>query len=237
MFKSIGKAILAVSALAMSSAASASLITNGSFEQLVFPDKSEARGAIFSTKLNSYQSKSRAWDVFFTLPGWETISGNGMELQKNVVTRSQDGLHHLELDSHKRASNTVITQTLDSLTIDADYLLEFYYKPRTNQENDNGINVFWYDTATNFDENMQSSFVADGTRKTTPNWILQSVLLTANAKSMDLSFGAFGRENSLGGLIDNVSLVQVSKVPEPPTIALAFLALTMLFARRRKNSL
>jgi hypothetical protein len=47
-----------------------------------------------------------------------------------------------------------MTQSLNSLTIGAEYLLEFYYKPRTNSTNDNGINVYWYDTAIDFDLNM-----------------------------------------------------------------------------------
>ena len=177
--------------------------------------------------------------VFSTLPGWETSFGNGIELQKNVVTRSQDGSHHIELDSHPRgASNTVMTQTLDSLSVGANYLLEFYYKPRTNNTNDNGINVFWYDSAINFHINMLADFSTDSTRNLTPNWALQSVMFTAQAQSMDLSFGSFGRQNTLGGLIDNVSLTQVASknattVPEPSMLVLFLIALGFLAARQR----
>ena len=189
--------------------------------------------------MHNFNSKNRAWDVFSTLPGWETSFGNGIELQKNVVTRSQDGSHHIELDSHPRgASNTVMTQTLDSLSVGANYLLEFYYKPRTNNTNDNGINVFWYDSAINFHINMLADFSTDSTRNLTPNWALQSVMFTAQAQSMDLSFGSFGRQNTLGGLIDNVSLTQVASknattVPEPSMLVLFLIALGFLAARQR----
>jgi len=234
MFKAIGKTFFSAFFLILSSAANATLITNGSFEQLSFTDHSESVGQVFNTNLQAYEQKSRVWDVFYALPGWSTILGHGMELQKNVVTHSQDGLHHLELDSHPRsASNAVIAQTLDALTIGSEYLLEFYYKPRTNLENDNGINVYWYDGATDFNLNMQTSFVSDSTRRATPNWISQSVVLTAQAESMVLSFGSFGNSNTLGGLIDNVSLNQVSAVPEPSTFALALLGLIAI--RRRKQ--
>ena len=173
-------------------------------------------------------------------PLFENISakfGNGIELQKNVVTKSQQGSHHIELDSHPRkASNTVMTQTVDSLSVGAEYLLEFYYKPRTNRKNDNGINVYWYDAETDFDFNMQTSFIADSTRKKSPNWLLHSVVLTAQSKSMDLSFGSFGRQNTLGGLIDNVSLKQVTSVPEPSTFVLILLCLSLLILRTHKRS-
>ncbi|MBL0709919.1 MAG: PEP-CTERM sorting domain-containing protein [Colwellia sp.] len=241
MLKTIRTAILSLALLGASSITNATLITNGSFEQTRFTDNSTSFGAVFNTNLQSYENKRRSWDVFYTLPGWMTVFGNGIELQKNVVTRSQHGEHHIELDSYKSyksgSSNSVMTQTIDSLTVGEDYLLEFYYKPRTNSKNDNGINVFWQDSSINFDINMQASFVADGTSLSTPKWIKQSTVLTANADSMNLSFGSFGRQNTLGGLVDNVSLTRVSSVPEPATIVLLLLGFTFLIARKRKQLL
>ncbi len=236
MSKFVHNILLSVSLILASTTSNASLITNGSFEQTVFADNSTSVGSVFNTNLQAYENKSRAWDVFNYLPGWETSHGNGIELQKNIVTRSQDGSHHIELDSHPRsASNTTMTQTLNSLTIGADYLLEFYYKPRTNRNNDNGINVFWYDSAVDFSLSMDAVLVADSTRRLTKNWALQSVSFTAQAQSMNLSFAAFGKQNSLGGLIDNVSLEQVTAVPEPSMFILFLTAITLLFVRQRKQ--
>jgi hypothetical protein len=225
--------ILSISLITVSAVTQASLITNGSFERTTFDDYSTSIGSVFKTDLRTYNTKSRAWDVFYNLPGWETTYGNGIELQKNVVTRSYDGFHHVELDSHPRgASNAVMTQTLTSLTVGADYLLEYFYKPRTNSTNDNGINVFWYDSAVDFNLNMKAAFVSDGTRHITPNWVKQIVSFTAKAQTMDLSFASFGKQNTLGGLIDNVSLVKVVDVSEPPTY-LFLLALAGLLVRRQ----
>jgi hypothetical protein len=132
-----------------------------------------------------------------------------------------------------------MTQSLGSLIIGAEYLLKFSYKPRTNQINDNGINVFWYDAATNFNLNMNADLAVDGTSKKNPNWAIQSIVLTAQSETMDLSFGAFGKQNSLGGLLDNVSLIQVSAgpvadIPEPSVFALSLLGFAALVRRQQK---
>ena len=224
----IQKIVLTVSLIAISSVTHASLITNGSFEQL----DSSSYGKVYNTNLNDYENKGSVWDIFVALPGWRTTLGNGIELQKNVVSNSQDGLHHVELDSHMRGtSNSVMTQSLNSLTIGAEYLLEFYYKPRTN-----GMNVYWYDTAIAFDLNMQAAFTADGISSITKDWTVKSVSLVAQSTSMDLSFAAFGQQNTLGGLLDNVSLEQTTTVPEPSSLAMFFTAgLGMLFFRRRNQ--
>ena len=235
MIKFVFKVLLLISLITASSLTYGSLIKNGSFEQTTFSDHSSSTGLIFNTNLQAYDNKNRAWDVFYNLPGWETTYGNGIELQKNIVTRSQDGSHHIELDSHPRgASNAVMTQTLNSLTIGADYLLEFYYKPRTKRKNDNGINVYWYDTEIDFNNSMEAVLISDSTRRLSPNWALQSVLITAQTESMNLSFGSFGKQNTLGGLIDNVSLKQVATVPEPPMAILFLTAIILLIIRQRK---
>jgi hypothetical protein len=241
MSKFLYKTLLSFSLISLSAFSHASLITNGSFEELTFSDASISMGIVSNTDLRAYENKHRAWDVFYRLPGWETTYGNGIELQKNVVTTSQDGSHHVELDSHPRgASNAVMTQTLDSLTIGENYLLEFYYKPRTNKRNDNGINVFWYDTAVDFNLGMEAVLESDSTRSLTPNWALQSVSFIAQAQSMNLSFASFGKQNTLGGLIDNVSLEKVNMleataVPEPSMFILFLTAITLLFIRQRKQ--
>lgn len=239
MLNFINKVGLSASLIVLSTFTNATLITNGSFEQLEFADNSQSTGVVHGTNLQAYENRNSAWDVFYNLPGWVTSYGNGIELQKNVVTGSQNGLQHVELDSHQHgSSNAVMTQTLDSLTIGSNYLLEFYYKPRTNKINDNGINVFWYDSAFDFDINMQADFSTDSTRKQTPSWALQSVMFTAQAESMSLSFGAFGQQNTLGGLVDNVSLNQVNlkpaTVPEPSMLVLFVIGLGFIAARQRK---
>jgi len=242
MLQTLNKTLITLSLLITGSIANASLITNGSFEQLIFADNSTSQGLVHNTNLQTFENKNSAWDIFYALPGWVTTAGNGIELQKNVVTSSFEGKNHVELDSHKNgSSNSVMTQSVDSLTIGAEYLLEFSYKARTNHKNDNGINVFWYDASTGFNQNMIADFAINGRRKQSPNWSVQSVLLTAQSETMDLSFGAFGKQNSLGGLLDNVSLVQVSNGPiaevsEPSVFALSLLGFAALARRQYKKA-
>jgi hypothetical protein len=240
MFKKLSKIILSISLLMSSSLASASLITNGSFETLEFTDSSTVQGLVNKTNLQFFASKSSAWDVFYTLPGWITTAGSGIELQKNIVTKSDEGENHVELDSHPRgSSNSVMTQSLKALTIGAEYLLEFSYKPRTNQTNDNGINVFWYDAAIDFSLDMNADIAVNSKSKNQPDWAVQSIVLTAHSERMDLSFGAFGKQNSLGGLVDNVSLVKISEgsltdIPEPSVFALSLFGFALLVRRQQK---
>ncbi len=100
MFKGTTKSLLASALLFSSISTHASLITNGSFEQVVFADNSSSQGLVHNTDLQDFSHKKRGWDVFYPLPGWVTSAGNGIELQKNIVTTSADGSQHIELDSH-----------------------------------------------------------------------------------------------------------------------------------------
>jgi hypothetical protein len=218
----------------------ASLIENGSFEWLLFENNSNSKGLVHQISLNTFH-QNNGWDIYEKLPGWFTSYGHGVELQRNIVTDSAHGNHHIELDSHPNgASNSVITQTINFLDINAEYLLEFSYKPRTNINNDNGINVFWSDLTQDFDINSDAIFSIDNTRNEQKKWQVQSVILTAEENTMNLSFGAFGIENTLGGLIDYISLVKISdarttSVPEPSILLIILLPL--FFLLRRKHNL
>jgi len=249
MFKPFNKFIFSLSALILSNTVSASLITNGSFEQLTFADNSTATGIVRNIDLAKFSSRMKAWDVYTELPGWTTSYGSGIELQKRVVVAAQDGSNHVELDSHPRgSSNSIMTQSINNLTIDDDYLLAFFYKPRTKRNADNGINVLWHESSvdlTNSDAmKKEIELSVNGTSTNTPNWVQHSIILNATAELMNISFGAFGKQNTLGGFIDNVSLLHVenttlartASVPEPSSIALFLLAITGIAFRSTKRS-
>jgi hypothetical protein len=102
--------------------------------------------------------------------------------------------------------------------------------------------VFWYDVAPDFDVSDNAVFSIDSTRNEQNNWQTQSVNLIAENDIMNLSFGAFGTENTLGGLVDNVSLVKISdapitSVPEPTPWLVALLPILYLTSRKASNSL
>lgn len=204
--------VLLVITITITTQCYASLLVNGSFEELTFTDNSAPVGLVNQINLKDYASLNIVWDVYKALPGWSTTFGHGIELQKNIIAKAQNGKNHIQLDSHpKNGSNSVMTQSLHYLVVGNVYLLQFYYKPRSTYENDNGIGIFWYEAALNFNQAPVKYFV-DSTKTKATDWALHSVELTATSSSMNLSFGAFGTENMLGGLIDNVSLVQVTDI-------------------------
>ncbi|MFT5840435.1 MAG: hypothetical protein ACI9UT_002947 [Flavobacteriales bacterium] len=103
--------------------------------------------------------------------------------------------------------------------------------------------------ATNFDLDMQEVFLANSISSETKEWAKQSVSITAQSTSMDLSFAC---QNTLGELVDNVFLgqitfgipggviskdflIQTTSVPELSTFAIFFTTgFDLFFIRRRK---
>ena len=215
--------------LATMPTAMANLITNGDFED--------------------FQLQGRQWRVFNQLPGWFTSIGPGIEIQRNTIVRAQSGNQYVELDSHYgRNTNSTMSQLI-STEPGQQYLLSFWYRPRTNRgHNDNGINVLWdpwaLTTASHhsaaFRPSQQVLSIDNYKRRQYNFWIPFSLSLTATSNTMVLSFQADGRDNSLGGFIDNVSLTAQqpttsTQVPAPATMALLGLALAWL-GRRKKTA-
>lgn len=211
--KLLTSSLLAAS-LAFAGQASANLIVNGSFEDTQFGGK---------------------WKVFDAISGWAAIDGAGIEIQKNGTVsgvKAQEGTQYVELDSHNftrgqasnNGSNSYMVQIVEDLVIGTPYDLSFWYLPRTNNgDDDNGINVYWGEST--------DALLSVSSKKSLQNnnWVQIQQVVIATSESMTLGFQAFGKENTLGGFIDNVSLVA-----EPGTFALIGLGLFGLVAARRR---
>jgi hypothetical protein len=86
------------------------------------------------TSLNALSGT--AWNVYDSIPGWTTVSGSGIEVQRGTVIAPHSGAFYVELDSHRNATNsgstnTRMSQNLGALALGV-YDLSFYYSPRTS---------------------------------------------------------------------------------------------------------
>jgi hypothetical protein len=94
-----------------------------------------------------------------------------------------------------------------------DYLLEFYYRPRTNRPGDNGITVLF---------GGSQVALADGIASQVNHWERFARMVTVADASLPttLTFRAIGNDNTLGGFIDTVSVTAKAPVPEPSSAIL-----------------
>lgn len=170
----------------------------------------------------------RTWQVFRGIEGWTVTRGNGIEVQSNRTLRgidAYDGDKYVELDTGGRRSNARITQTIHFEP--GQYELSFQYAPRTKRRGSNGI-------AYSFAGEVLGRVSGPTGTYQRKDWTrVSSIIKVEQAGMYDLSFAATGRQDRLGGLIDNVA---ISEVPVP---ASAFLLLGGLGAfgwvRRRKS--
>jgi len=203
----------------ITSTSSASLLTNGNFDTDV--------GLTGS-----------GWNVFEKgIPGWTTTDGPGIEVQRNTVVPAQSGYQYIELDSHYGLdgnSNTRMEQQNIFLTA-GNYVLDFYYRPRTNNLDDNGIQFGFSDGSTDI-----LSWNVDEINSQWTDWQLVSESFSITTEgSYNLFFAAtgnyptYGKSNTLGGFIDTVSL---TPTPEPATmILLGFGLIGLAGVARRKQ--
>lgn len=236
-FRSVAGAAMGAALLGFAAAPAHALVVNGDFEDTTTLNPVGLRGNNLADLAGAPTANS--WDVFTSISGWSTIAGNGIEVQTNNTLNTidaQSGQHYVELDSHPNdgGSNTSMAQLL--LNLDAgSYNLEFYYSPRDGDIGSNGIAYSVLEGVSN------SLLLGDVTGPSATNgtsvglWTLISAnfMVGVDNTPVTLSFSATGTQNTLGGLIDNIS---VSAVPVPAALPLFLTAIAGLgFASRRRR--
>ena len=233
--KKILFAILTTTALSIPSFAN--LLTNGNFDTT-----DGTIGLVHGQALNSLSTPpGSTWDVFAIIPGqWQTLNGYGIEVQANGTVggvSAHSGSLYVELDSHPHGSNSNTTNSSMFQNVNlgiGDYVLSFWYRPRTDTANDNGIQVrIGSDPALGNLTGVSSS---------QNSWQQYSYNFSVTAAgSKQIIFEATGLANQLGGFIDTVSLLQRNSggtnetIPEPSTFALLGAALVGLGIKLRRR--
>lgn len=183
----------AIAAMLVSSfTANANLVANGSFE--------------------TTQSFSGHWTLLTQLEGWKN-DGAKFEVQKSSlgIIAAQDGNQYLELDS---TANYSISQSI-ATSAGQDYVLSFYYSPRTKNGSTNRASVTW---------DNQEVIALNGN---SVGWQKVQLVVKATSDLSVLSFIGTGKSDSYGALIDNVTLTPKAARP---------VCTTGLFGINRKGS-
>jgi len=179
-------------------------------------------GVVFSDSFES-PVNTLDWQVYQSYGNWTSTSGEGIEIQTSgTVVNAHSGNQYVELDSDSSrggiaasTSNSSMTRTL--YLQEGVYLLEWFYLPRTNTANDNGIAVYLDGVS---GKTMTNQLMAvSSTRNAMPNWVHESTQFYVDGtdNSYKLTFAATGTANQLGGFIDDV---QVTSIPEPASLCL-----------------
>jgi hypothetical protein len=185
---------------------------------------------------------TQTWQVYDTFGSWNSTTGTGIEIQKNGAVggiTAKTGIQYVELDSDSERGGDLTpgTPTNSSMTTvlklnGGSYRLDYWYRPRTTNLNDNRISVYIAGFGEGLFTTLLGSF--DATTSDISNWVKISYQFFVDGTKNDyaLTFQAEGTSNELGGFIDDVSL---AAVPVPAAGFLLIGALGGLVALRRRK--
>ncbi|NRB00625.1 MAG: VPLPA-CTERM sorting domain-containing protein [Rhodobacteraceae bacterium] len=184
------------------------------------------------------------WAVFADgITNWKTTDGQGIEIQKNGTIRgvsAHHGAQYVELDSDRRkggsddpdeGSNSSMTWTgeLDP----GRYHLEWFYLPRTSKKDDNAISVYFSGDENDLHETLLGT--QNETRPPIKEWVRTLYIFNVEETGKyAITFKAGGKENTLGGFVDSVTLSEVP-LPAAGWMLVAGLGGIAAMKRRRKS--
>jgi Protein of unknown function (DUF642) len=134
--------------------------------------------------------------IYAAIPGWSESTGCGVEIWSNGFIRpADDGAQLVELDAF---CNSRLEQTVPT-TAGTTYLLSYGFSARPGTpESTNAVDVF-----------VNGVLVDSRPSANTTSWDHYAVLFTADGPGT-IAFAGAGDDDSLGSLLDNVSLLTVA---------------------------
>ncbi|MBU1449527.1 MAG: DUF642 domain-containing protein [Proteobacteria bacterium] len=179
-------------------------------------------------------SLSGSWGLFnsSSVTGWD--SPNLLEFQKSTLYGpAAEGSQYMELDSNRGDGNQFVTQTF-STSIGARYTLRFAFSPRPGH----GENILEVGIGGLGDFSLLQGIMAQGSgvglRQTA--WTYYTLDFVATGSQTRIGFRDAGRDDSLGTLLDDVSVSGgAASAPEPATLLLVAGPLAGLAAWRRRR--
>lgn len=227
------KCVAVAGALILGTSTANAVVLNGDFEDV--SSSTPSVGLVNGNALSDLAGSSgrRSWDVYTSLPGWRTGSGAGIEVQSNGTLGSIDahsGQHYIELDSHPRGNSNSSMEQDVTLGVGS-YELSFWYSPRNSQTDSNGIDYSISDGL------LAGSISGPGTIPqvtSVGDWSLVTARFMVDvAGDYTLSFAATGRQNTLGGFVDTVS---IAAVPLPAAGLLLPIGFAVLVVAKRRRA-
>lgn len=196
------------------------LIQNGSFEA---GPNGNSRGLVNGARFSTLNVTGPSWDVWRDLSGWNG-SRQGIEVQSDRTLSfidAQDGDHYIQLDT---VGNSSMSQKLKlGMT---KYVLSFFYSPVNLNAATNGI-------AYNLGRVVSGQVTVGTNGATVGVWTeIRTTFIIPRGGNYDLTFAAIGTSDSVGGLIDNVTL---TPIPLPAAGLMLLAALAGLGATRRRR--
>ncbi|NQY88105.1 MAG: PEP-CTERM sorting domain-containing protein [Colwellia sp.] len=234
----------------LSLSANAGLLVNGDFDVVDHSQSAEIYDAYAQPYLDELDENTfNNWGLFTSIPGWTTLPLMGDSYVEVLHTGANTGgveahsgglFVELDLDVGGATYNSAIGQTLNDLIEGMFYELSFYYQPRTDADDDNGINAYWFEgDLSGFDLMQNIVITADSNTNEWVNvvgtdddgWKQYTGVFEATSSTMTFAFSGFGTVNGNGGFIDTASVTQV---PEPSVFALMLMGLFGLVVRKVK---
>jgi len=161
-----------------------------------------------------FENPSLGTGSFATLPsidGWTLATGSlgsGIEVQNNVAGSAYSGQQFVELSS---TNVTGIEQTISTVAGDT-YQLQFAFSPRPNVNQANITDVSW-------GGKQIATVTGNGANLTNTDWTVYDYTLKATSNLTTLEFDDLREpQTSLGSYIDDVSVTNVTPVPESTPI-------------------